>query len=129
MAAKDVNPRWFLYGASIQLHQRTTLWYYTFSNSAIEFLPKTTNMPTSIVSFEAYLDPVELSVKPLLNAKHHIVHSLLRTNSIIRRIPEGVKGVCQLVRSISLFQTTVHSLDPTQISFLIHNVYNNYKHI
>jgi len=95
--------KWLLHGTSIQLQQRTTIRHNLLISNLL-LLP--TIEITINTSSEAYLNPFEFTIQSLLNAEHNLIN-LLGTSTIIGRIEEGIKGICQLIWSLAILKKAI----------------------
>jgi len=109
MACHQIIEQWLLHGAGLQLQQSTTVRY----NSTIKTITILPILETTIIScqlLQSGPNTIELPIKSLLYAKLHILH-LVRTLATVRRVTKGFEGVCQLIRPISILETSIYQLD------------------
>jgi hypothetical protein len=106
---------WLLHGARLQLQQGPTLRHHPDPLGRLD----RTAVP-AITGRQDRPDPVELPVEPLLHAER-LFHDRRGARTALGRVPQGVAGIRQLLRSVTTLETPVEPLNhvhPTTSSSL-----------
>jgi hypothetical protein len=75
MANHQTITQWFLHGTGVQLQQGTTVWHDAITTYLLPLPIAKATIIISHLQHQAGFDTIELTIKPLLHAKHDLINS------------------------------------------------------